>query len=81
MRRRHKYGLLVSLTLGLSLAAPVALPVLGGTAAAQAENNRLIAQCSAGAGGNGDGAGGDGTGGRTNIIFVLLGLGGIGGAG
>jgi len=35
MRRTHKYGLLVSLTLGLSLAAPVALPVLSGTAAAQ----------------------------------------------
>jgi hypothetical protein len=62
MRRGHRSGLLVSLVVGMSLAAPVALPLLGGTAAAaEAENNCLLALCSAGAGGNGRGVGGDAT--------------------
>src|SRR3954452_385910 len=62
MQRRHRYGLLLSLTLGLSLGAPLVLPLLGGTAvAADAANNCLLALCSSGAGGNGRGEGGDAT--------------------
>src|SRR3954469_3619051 len=62
MQRRHRSGLLLSLTLGLTLGAPLVLPLLGGTAAAaDAENNCLLALCSSGAGGNGRGEGGDAT--------------------
>ena len=75
MRRGHRCGLLVSVVVGMSLVAPVALPQLGGTAAAQAdaENNCLIAFCSAGAGGEGEG--GDATargghGGRGGIATI-----------
>ena len=54
MRPVLSYGLLVSLSVGITVGA---LPLLAGTAAAQgdAENNCLIAFCSAGAGGEGEG--------------------------
>ena len=72
MRPVLSYGLLVSVVVGITVGA---LPLLAGTAAAQgdAENNCLIAFCSAGAGGEGEG--GDATargghGGRGGIATI-----------
>ena len=43
MRRRHRYGLLLSLTLGLTFGAPLVLPLLGGDGCSRdAENNCLL---------------------------------------
>ena len=74
MRPVLSYGLLVSVVVGMTVGA---LPLLGGTAAAaDAENNCLIAFCSAGAGGEGEGGdatargGNGGNGGLAAILDV-----------